>query len=618
MSVARQIKLFSNFKRKSTKLLTTRQQIINISQEYERIGEQKNNDINHKLSNENIILKKFDINEYDTYISNTDYSLNKESSKYEDFYSTTPTIQATNFVNLGGINLTFLASKDEWVNFYKDVSDFVKNYMGEDYRVLSEVIQFDEITPHLQLMGIYRTEIKLKEEKDIRNDKELFDKVASNKFTRYNGSLKGQDGYTDPKKKKLYKQAKEKWIEENREEIINSYKPRNKKTDMKYCFTTTKTIAAKSNSYQDYQNKLFDFCKEHKFIKNLCQKATEIRGEEVSFVKNSTEKVYDGKSQNHYEIKDTIDRENKEIERKIFNKEELTETEVYRYIRKKNRDKLRKEFLNLDVKSWKEQFNKIQDINFDFNTKIKNDYISLAKEINYKDYIELENERNNIIEDTEKNKNELKEVSKKLENIKQEFSKYENKEKWVSQQYIEKIDKEKELHKKGIFDNTEVVTLKKENYDLVLRMAKDNSSKLTKFKEKVEIQEKEIQKLNEENEKLKQKEQYLVSINDQNESKISYRNKEIEDLKKNNGAMYSKLKYFEKTLNIIKNISSYFPPLRKIIDTIMIKVNTVSYDFDKDKIEKEIKIELEIEKDKKDNWDENKNKNKIKDDWSRY
>lgn len=62
--------------------------------------------------------------------------------------------------------------------------------------------------------------------------------------------------------------------------------------------------------------------------------------------------------------------------------------------------------------------------------------------------------------------------------------------------------------------------------------------------------------------------------------------------------MYSKLKYFEKILNIIKNISSYFPPLRKIINTIMIKVNTVSYDFDKDK----------IKKDKKDNWDENKNK----------
>ena len=87
-------------------------------------------------------------------------------------------------------------------------------------------------------------------------------------------------------------------------------------------------------------------------------------------------------------------------------------------------------------------------------------------------------------------------------------------------------------------------------------------------------------------------------LNDQNKSKISYRNKEIENLKKNNGAIYSKLKYFEKILNIIKNISSYFPPLRKIIDTIMIKLNTVSYNFDKDK----------IKKDKKDNWDENKNK----------
>lgn len=88
------------------------------------------------------------------------------------------------------------------------------------------------------------------------------------------------------------------------------------------------------------------------------------------------------------------------------------------------------------------------------------------------------------------------------------------------------------------------------------------------------------------------------ALNNQNESKISYRNKEIENLNKNNSAMYSKLKYFEKILNIIKNISSYFPPLRKIIDTIMRKLNTVSYNFDKDK----------IKKDKKDNWDENKNK----------
>ena len=61
------------------------------------------------------------------------------------------------------------------------------------------------------------------------------------------------------------------------------------------------------------------------------------------------------------------------------------------------------------------------------------------------------------------------------------------------------------LFKKGFFDNTEVVTLKKEDYNLVLRMVKDNSSKLTKFKEKVKIQEKEIQKLNEENKKSKQK-----------------------------------------------------------------------------------------------------------------
>lgn len=72
--------------------------------------------------------------------------------------------------------------------------------MGEDYRVLSEVIQFDEFTPHFQIMGIYRTEIKNSSGKKIANDKELFDKVASNKFTRYNNSLKDTRKLFRPKK----------------------------------------------------------------------------------------------------------------------------------------------------------------------------------------------------------------------------------------------------------------------------------------------------------------------------------------------------------------------------------------------------------------------------------
>lgn len=235
MSVAKQVKIFSNFMKKSSKDVKTKNEVIKLSNEYERKGEQKNPDINLKLSKENIILKAFDEKEYDTYISNTDFSLNGKNTKYQDIYSTTPTIQATNFVNLGGINLTFLMSKYEWVDFYKDLSNFIKDYMGEDYRVLSEVIQFDEFTPHLQVMGIFRSEISNESlaDKDIRTNENIFDEVSRKQFTRYNNKLKGTEEYTDPKNKKEYKLAKEKWIKEHREEIIKNYKPRNKTTDKK-------------------------------------------------------------------------------------------------------------------------------------------------------------------------------------------------------------------------------------------------------------------------------------------------------------------------------------------------------------------------------------------------
>ncbi|ACZ01935.1 hypothetical protein CEP89_00025 (plasmid) [Streptobacillus moniliformis] len=620
MSIAKQVKIFSNFKKKSTKVSGSRQQIIDIAGEYERIGEQKNPDINLKLSGENIILKKFDLEEYDNYILNTDYSLNKDTSKFEDFYSTTPTIQATNFVNLGGINLTFLASKDEWTEFYKDVSQFIKNYMGEDYRILSEVIQFDEFTPHLQIMGIYRTEIKSSDEKDIRNDKELFEKVASNKFTRYNSSLKGQENYTDPKSKKLYKHAKEKWIEENREEIIKSYKPRNKKTDMKYCFTTTKTIAAKSNSYQDYQNKLFNFCKEHKFIKELCKKATEIRGEEVEFVKNSTEKVYDGKSKDHYEIKETIERENKNIEKKILKREPLTEIEMYRYIRKRNREKLKEEFMELDKEEWRELFNKKIETKFDFNAKIQHDYIALAKEIEYKEYLKLEEEKlkaqkekeesiienKKIIEDLKSQKNELQQVKDEKENIRGQITKFTNTDKWVNIQMLEKIYNEKSEHKKGMFDSTPMITTTKENYEYIFRMAKDNSSKLSSFKNSLAEKEFLIANLKEKYQRLEEiKNSELNSKNEkikQLESTIRLRDNEITNLKqekkkieKELDEVKGELTWYKRTLNVIQNVMKYVPNLKKIVDKIIDKVSNLSNYYDENNATKEINVELGFE-----------------------
>lgn len=418
MAVARQIKIFSNFKKHSSKESKTRNDLYNLAKEYERIGEQKNPDINLKLSNENVILKHFEVKDYDEIVKNTDYSLNNPNGKYEDIYTTTPTIQATNFVNLGGVNLTFLAKKSDWVDFYKDVSSFIKDYLGDDFNTLCEVIQFDEFTPHLQLMGIFRSEVSNETlaAKDLSADPKLFEEISRKQFTRYNNKLKGTDEYTDPKNKKEYKQAKIKWVEENKAEIIKNYKPRNKKTEKKYAYVRMNNpIAMKRYSYKDYQVKLFEFCKEHEFIKNLCAKATKIRGEEVSFVMNSTEPVYDGKSKNHYEIKETIERENKEIESKIKNGEDLTENELYRYIRKKNRAILKKDFMNLDVKSWNKEFYKPQNALYDFKTKLSNDYIKAAQEVAYEPYIELKENINQL-------SNQKDEIQKEINTTQEEFN----------------------------------------------------------------------------------------------------------------------------------------------------------------------------------------------------
>ncbi|MDU4652946.1 MAG: hypothetical protein E6Y25_05910 [Sneathia sanguinegens] len=541
MPVARQIKIFSNFKKHSSKESKTRNDLCNLAKEYERIGEQKNPDINLKLSNENVILKHFEVKDYDEIVKNTDYSLNSPNSKYEDIYTTTPTIQATNFVNLGGVNLTFLAKKDEWVNFYKDVSSFIKNYLGDDFNTLCEVIQFDEFTPHLQLMGIFRSEVSNETlaDKDLESDPKLFEEISRKQFTRYNNKLKGTDEYTDPKNKKEYKQAKIKWVEENKAEIIKNYKPRNKKTEKKYAYVRMNNpIAMKRYSYKDYQVKLFEFCKEHEFIKNLCDKATKIRGEEVSFVMNSTEPVYDGKSKDHYEIKETIERENKEIESKIKNGKDLTENEVYRYIRKKNRAILKKDFMNFDVNSWYKEFDKPQNALYDFKTKLSNDYIKVAQEVAYKPYIELKDNINQLSKTKNKVKEEIEEQEKEKENTiknlhkaQEEYQKYINTDKWNSVQTLKNFDTTKKVITPSIFNrNTEtVIQLSQKKYDEIYKMAMDNSSKLTHWYNKANDFEKKLNEKVNENKKLKDEIEKLETDNsnlkDENrkyEAKISF------------------------------------------------------------------------------------------------
>lgn len=574
MAVARQIKIFSNFKKYSSKESKTRNDLYNLAKEYERIGEQKNPDINLKLSNENVILKHFEVKDYDEIVKNTDYSLNNPNGKYEDIYTTTPTIQATNFVNLGGVNLTFLAKKSDWVNFYKDVSSFIKDYLGDDFNTLCEVIQFDEFTPHLQLMGIFRSEVSNETlaAKDLSADPKLFEEISRKQFTRYNNKLKGTDEYTDPKNKKEYKQAKIKWVEENKAEIIKNYKPRNKKTEKKYAYVRMNNpIAMKRYSYKDYQVKLFEFCKEHEFIKNLCAKATKIRGEEVSFVMNSTEPVYDGKSKNHYEIKETIERENKEIESKIKNGEDLTENELYRYIRKKNRAILKKDFMNLDVKSWNKEFYKPQNALYDFKTKLSNDYIKVAQEVAYKPYIELKDNINQLSKTKTKVKEEIKEQEKEKENTiknlqkaQEEYQKYINTDKWNSVQTLKNFDTTKKVITPSFFNrNTEtIIQLSQKKYDEIFKMAMDNSSKLTHWYNKSNGFESENKKLKDE---LKSKDEKIEEL----ETTISNQKDEIEELDTKISFIDYAIKIFlkeqtyNKIMEITKEIKDYWD-LKKV------------------------------------------------------
>lgn len=563
MPVARQIKIFSNFKKHSSKESKTRNDLCNLAKEYERIGEQKNPDINLKLSNENVILKHFEVKDYDEIVKNTDYSLNSSNSKYEDIYTTTPTIQATNFVNLGGVNLTFLAKKDDWVNFYKDVSGFIKDYLGDDFNPLCEVIQFDEFTPHLQLMGIFRSEVSNETlaNKDLESDPKLFEEISRKQFTRYNNKLKGTDEYTDPKNKKEYKQAKTKWVEENKADIIKNYKPRNKKTEKKYAYVRMNNpIAMKRYSYKDYQVKLFEFCKEHEFIKNLCAKATKLRGEEVSFVMNSTEPVYDGKSKDHYEIKETIERENKEIESKIKNGEDLTENELYRYIRKKNRAILKKDFMNLDVKSWNKEFYKPKNALYDFKTKLSNDYIKVAQEIAYKPYIELKDNINQL-------SNQKDEIQKEIQEKEAIKNKYKEDKIWYSAKTINKIDTEKQVKRKGSIPftedyNKEIVVLDKENYEIMLTMAKDQSTQLTAWKQSSNGFENENKKLKDD---LKSKDEKIEEL----ETTISNQKDEIEELDTKISFIDYAIKIFlkeqtyNKIMEITKEIKDYWD-LKKV------------------------------------------------------
>lgn len=582
MAVARQIKIFSNFKKHSSKESKTRNDLCNLAKEYERIGEQKNPDINLKLSNENVILKHFEVKDYDEIVKNTDYSLNSPNGKYEDIYTTTPTIQATNFVNLGGVNLTFLAKKSDWVNFYKDVSGFIKDYLGDDFNPLCEVIQFDEFTPHLQLMGIFRSEVSNETlaNKDLESDPKLFEEISRKQFTRYNNKLKGTDEYTDPKNKKEYKQAKTKWVEENKADIIKNYKPRNKKTEKKYAYVRMNNpIAMKRYSYKNYQVKLFEFCKEHEFIKDLCAKATKLRGKEVSFVMNSTEPVYDGKSKDHYEIKETIERENKEIESKIKNGEDLTENELYRYIRKKNRAILKKDFMNLDVKSWKEEFYKPQNALYDFKTKLSNDYIKAAQEVAYEPYIELKDNINQLSKTKTKVEKEKENTIKQLQKAQAEYKKFINTDKWNSVQTLKNFDTTKKVITPSIFNrNTEtVIQLSQKKYDEIYKMAMDNSYKINSWYDKANGFESENKKLKDD---LKSKDKEIEEL----ETTISNQKDEIEELDTKISFIDYAIKIFlkeqtyKKIKEIAEEIKNYWD-LKKVKQ----KIDNFAFPFTKNK-----------------------------------
>ena len=228
--------------------------------------------------------------------------------------------------------------------------------------------------------------------------------------------------------------------------------------------------------------------------------------------------------------------------------------------------------MNLDVKSWNKEFYKPKNALYDFKTKLSNDYIKAAQEVAYEPYIEL---KDNINQLTKTKENTIKNLQKAQE----EYQKYINTDKWNSVQTLKNFDTTKKVITPSFFNrNTEtMIQLPQNNYNKIYKMAMDNSSKLTHWKNKSNGLENENKKLNDD---LKSKDEKIEEL----ETTISNQKDEIEELETKISFIDYAIKMFlkEQTYNKIKEIAEEIKnywDLKKVKQ----KIDNFAFPFTKNK-----------------------------------
>ena len=210
------------------------------------------------------------------------------------------------------------------------------------------------------------------------------------------------------------------------------------------------------------------------------------------------------------------------------------------------------------------------------------DYIKLKQEQEKQLKSELEPIQKQMQDNINQLSNQKDEIQKEIQEKEAIKNKYKEDKIWYSAKAINKIDTEKQIKRKGSIPftedyNKEIVVLDKENYEIMLTMAKDQSTQLTAWKQSSNGFENENKKLKDD---LKSKDKEIEEL----ETTISNQKDEIEELDTKISFIDYAIKMFlkEQTYNKIKEIAEEIKnywDLKKVKQ----KIDNFAFPFTKNK-----------------------------------
>ena len=210
------------------------------------------------------------------------------------------------------------------------------------------------------------------------------------------------------------------------------------------------------------------------------------------------------------------------------------------------------------------------------------DYIKLKQEQEKQLKSELEPIQKQMQDNINQLSNQKDEIQKEIQEKEAIKNKYKEDKIWYSAKTINKIDTEKQVKRKGSIPFTEdynkkIVVLDKENYEIMLTMAKDQSTQLTAWKQSSNGFESENKKLKDD---LKSKDEKIEEL----ETTISNQKDEIEELDTKISFIDYAIKMFlkEQTYNKIKEIAEEIKnywDLKKVKQ----KIDNFAFPFTKNK-----------------------------------